>query len=179
MRHVALLRGLNVGGNNRITMVALKGAFEAAGCLEVCTFIQSGNVIFEAPTAVLARVAARVSKALEDDFDIRSCVILRSHSQLAKLVTSNPYLEVGAPPEQLHVAFLEETPTKASVALLDPKRSESDSFEVRGAEMFLHTPKGLGRSKLTAAWVDSKLKTTSTFRNWKTVLELARLSAES
>jgi uncharacterized protein (DUF1697 family) len=131
-KHVALLRGVNVGGKNKLPMKELAELFEVAGCSDVATYIQSGNVIFCAKTV----------------------------------------LRAGAEPGMLHVVFLADEPTRAAIGALDPKRSPGDEFVVRGREIYLRCPNGMGRSKLTNAYFDSKLSTTSTLRNWRTVLEL-------
>jgi uncharacterized protein (DUF1697 family) len=175
MIHVALLRGLNVGSANRIKMPALIDLFTRAGGREVRTFIQSGNVLFTASDAAAKKVPAAVAKLLAAEFKITSPVVLRSAAQLAAAVKANPFLAQGAALESLHVGFLAEEPG-AGVAL-DPDRSPGDHFALLGRELYLHLPNGLGKSKLTNAWFDSKLKTISTFRNWNTVLELTRLSA--
>jgi uncharacterized protein (DUF1697 family) len=179
MRHVALLRGLNVGTNNRIKMPALVEVFVEAGCRDVTTFIQSGNVLFTASASVHAKVPKKVHALLLARYDIDSPVIVRTGAELAQVAKTNPFLKQGMAPQTLHVGFLEETPTAQAKAALDPARSPPDQFTLVGRELFLHFPNGLGRSKLTNAYFDSKLKTVCTVRNWNTVGELARLAGES
>jgi uncharacterized protein (DUF1697 family) len=174
MRSVALLRGLNVGANNRIGMEDLSSVFEGVGCASVETYIQSGNVLFDASAALLKKVPMLVAAALEKDFAISSPVVLRDGKALAAVVKNNPFLLRGEDVATLHVGFLEAQPAAKWVAALDPQRSPPDAFEVLGREVYLHFPKGLGRTKLTNAWFDGKLQTTCTLRNWNTVLELAR-----
>ncbi len=174
MRSVALLRGLNLGAHNRIAMKDLIAVFEAAGCTSVETYIQPGNVLFDASTALLKKVPALVAATLEREFDITSPVVLRDGKELAAVVEQNPFLARGEDVKTLHVGFLLAKPEAALVKALDPKRSPPDEFHVLGRELFLHFPKGLGRSKLTNAWFDSKLKGLSTVRNWNTVLELTK-----
>lgn len=173
MRYVALLRGLNVGAHNRITMKDLLTVFEAVGCKRLETFIQSGNVLFDASAALIRRVPGLVAEKLKEDFDINSPVILRDAKEFPGVVKNNPFLrrgDVGT----LHVGFLASTPEPARVKALDPKRSPPDEFEVKGREVYFHFPNGLGRSKLTNLWFDKELATLSTVRNWNTVLELAK-----
>ena len=76
----------------------------------------------------------------------------------------------------LHVAFLADKPKAVQVAGLDSERSPPDRFTVRGQEIYLCCPNGLGRSKLTNKYFDSKLDATSTLRNWKTVLQLTEMT---
>lgn len=177
MRHLALLRGLNVGSHNRITMKDLAAVFIEAGCAEVQTYIQSGNVVFSAPAAVGKQVPGKVAELLEKRFSITSPVVLRDGKALQAVVKHNPFLP-GADPATLHVGFLSALPAPAKVKALDPKRSPGDVFEVLGRELYLRTPKGLGNSKLTNTWFDAQLGVISTVRNWKTVLALLAMTEE-
>ena len=177
MIHVALLRGLNVGGHNRITMKDLAAVFSAAGCVDVETYIQSGNVLFTAKATVVRKVPELVAATLEKDFEINSPVVLRDAAELAAVVKGNPFLKRSEDLSTLHVGFLATVPEPARVKALDPARSPPDEFVVKGRELYLHFPKGLGRSKLTNAWFDSQLATLSTVRNWNTVLELTSRAA--
>lgn len=174
MRTVALLRGLNLGAHNRIGMKDLAAVFEGVGCTKVETFIQSGNVLFDASAALLRKVPTLVASALNER-KIDSPVVVRNAKELAAVVKHNPFLKRGAALTALHVGFLLEKPDAALVKALDPLRSAPDEFQVLGGEVYLHLPNGVGRSKLTNAWFDSKLKNLVTVRNWNTVLELNRL----
>lgn len=172
--HVALARGLNVGGKNRLAMKELVRAFEDAGAESVSTYIQSGNVLFTAAAATAKKIASRVAELLEERHGLRVPFVVRSAAPLAKVVASNPFLheDPELDPKSLLVAFLESRPTAARVAALDPDRSTPDRFAVIGSEVYLCCPNGVARSKLTTAWLDAKLATTATVRNWQTVGKL-------
>jgi uncharacterized protein (DUF1697 family) len=172
MKHAALLRAINVGGNNKLPMKELAAIFVAAGCRDVCTYIQSGNVVFSAPAAVLKTLAQTISQHIGKDFGYRVPVTIRSHEQLDAVVRGNPFLKAGEPENALHVVFLTDSPGADAVARLDPQRSPPDRFVVAGQEIYLHLLNGAGQSKITNAWLDSKLSTISTSRNWNTVLKL-------
>jgi uncharacterized protein (DUF1697 family) len=173
---VALMRGINVGGKNMVPMRELVAAFVDAGCLDVRTYIQSGNVIFRAPAAVAARLPSRVEQAMADRFGFRVPVVTRTATELLAVTRNNPFLRPGTDPDALHVAFLAAVPGATAVAALDPGRSPPDRFSVRGRDIYLHCPNGLARTKLTNQYFDSKLATTSTVRNWRTVLKLLELA---
>ncbi len=175
--HVALLRGINVGGRNRLPMADLAAVFAAEGCAEVRTYIQSGNVLFLAPAARAGGLAGAVEGAIAARFGFRVPVVIRTASDLARVARGNPFLAAGADPATLHVAFLAGPPAPARVAALDPRRSPPDAFAVRGREVYLHFPNGVARSRITNAWLDAALRTTSTVRNWRTVLELLARAA--
>jgi uncharacterized protein (DUF1697 family) len=175
--HIALLRGINLGAKNKVPMKDLVGLFEDAGCEDVSTYIQSGNVLFAAKAATVKTLPAVMSKAIAKRFGFEIPVILRSVKEWETVIEKNPFVRAKAPPESLHVAFLKDSPLKTAVAALDPERSPPDTFEVVGANVYLCCPNGFGRTKLSNAWFDSKLKTVSTIRNWRTVLTLRDLAA--
>jgi uncharacterized protein (DUF1697 family) len=177
MTHVALLRGINVGGNNALPMKDLAQMFSDAGCKAVRTFIQSGNVIFDAPAGAPG-IGDAVKAKIEKRYGYRIPVVIRTSEQLLKTIRGNPFLKAGADEKTLHVYFLADSPKANAVAGLDPGRSAPDAFHVRGQEIYLHLPNGMARTKLTNAYFDSKLSTICTARNWATVLKLAAMMAE-
>ncbi len=149
--------------------------FVAAGCEDVRSYIQSGNVIFKASPGTLSRVADQVAAEIAGRFGYRTPVVLVSARQLGEVVRGNPFLLAGADEKTLHVMFLKNDPAPANVDQLDPDRSPGDAFVVRGQAVYLHLPNGVADSKLTNAYFDSKLATTSTSRNWRTVTKLLEL----
>jgi uncharacterized protein (DUF1697 family) len=173
--HVALLRGINVGGKNKLPMSVLAEIFVTAGCGDVKTFIQSGNVLFRTTAKLSSGVAAKVTAGITERFGYQIPVILRTLDQLRETTMNNPFLKAGAELDALYVVFLAAQPAAASIAALDPNRSPGDTFQVRGQEIYLHLPNGVANSKLTNAYFDSKLKTVSTGRNWRTVTKLLDL----
>ena len=175
--HVALLRGINVGGRNKLPMRELAAIFADAGCTDVTTYIQSGNVVFQASAELAHRIPKLMTDGIAERFDLRVPVVTRSAAEFDQVVAGNPYLEIEPDFTRLHVAFLADHPTEAAVNALDPDRSPPDAFELHGREVYLHLPNGAARSKLTNAFFDSKLGTTSTARNWRTVLKLHDLTA--
>jgi uncharacterized protein (DUF1697 family) len=171
---VALLRGINVGGKNLLPTKDLARMFAEAGCADVRTYIQSGNVVFKAPAGA-PKVAEVVAANIEKRFGFRIPVILRTSEQLVRTIRDNPFIGTGVDKKWLHVYFLASVPSAGAIASLDPARSAPDVFQVRGQEIYLHLPNGMGRSKLTNAYFDSKLSTTCTARNWATVLKLSEM----
>jgi uncharacterized protein (DUF1697 family) len=172
---VALLRGINVGGKNKLPMKDLVAMFERAGCVETRHYIQSGNVVFEAPPSLAAKMPAVVQAAIQKELGLRVPVLVRSAKELRAVAAGNPFLAAGADRDALHVMFLADAPSKAAIAALDPARSPPDTFAVDGREIYLSCPNGVARTKLSNAWFDAKLATTSTGRNWRTVLTLVSM----
>ncbi len=174
--YVALMRGINVGGKNMLPMKDLVAMFSEAGCDDVQSYIQSGNVVFRATPALAQRLPVLVAKEIADRFGLRVPIVVRTVAELHRVASDNPFLRVGANVETLHVAFLADLPSAAHVAALDPNRSPPDQFTVRGREIYLHCPNGFGRTKLSNQYFDSKLATECTVRNWRTVLKLLELA---
>jgi uncharacterized protein (DUF1697 family) len=173
--HVALLRGINVGGKNKLPMKDLVEMFVEAGCGDVRSYIQSGNVIFSAAPALSARLPNLISAQVAKRFGYKIPVVLRTSEQLGKVIRNNPFLKTGVAEEELHVLFLADVPASRNVEDLDPDRSTPDAFQVRGQEVYLRLPNGVANTKLTNQYFDAKLATTSTGRNWRTVTKLFEL----
>jgi uncharacterized protein (DUF1697 family) len=172
MRHLGLLRGINVGGNNLLPMKDLAALFTEAGCKDVATYIQSGNVVFTAEPALAAKLPALVAAGILASHGIKAPVLVRSADELRAVLLGNPYPGDEA---MLHVMFLADRPDPAKVAALDPAVSPGDSYTVAGREIYLRLPNGVARTKLTNAWFDARLATVSTGRNWRTVAKLCEL----
>jgi uncharacterized protein (DUF1697 family) len=174
--HVALLRGINLAGRNRLPMKGLSALFTDAGCTDVRTYVQSGNVVFQAGPDLARRIPDVIEKAIRHQFGISVPVITRSAAELRAAARANPYLAREKDTTRLHVAFLAAKPTAAQIKSLDPDRSPPDEFTVRGREVYLRLPNGMGRTKLSNAYLDARLGTTSTLRNWRTVLKLVEMT---
>jgi uncharacterized protein (DUF1697 family) len=171
---VALLRGVNVGGRHRVPMEALAGFFEEAGCTDVRTVIQSGNVLFRAGAAVARAAPALVSARIEEAFGHRPAMVIRSAKEMAEVALGNPFLAEGYDEELLHVVFLAKKPAAAALAALDPAHSLGDRFAVRGREVYLFLPRGVSGTKLTSDYFDRTLETVGTWRNWRSVRRLTQ-----
>jgi uncharacterized protein (DUF1697 family) len=169
--HVALLRGINLGARNKIKMPDLRELFEELGAGDVSTYLQSGNVVF-AGSLEASAIEARIKR----DLGLEIVVLIRTGADLARLVARNPFAERASDLKQLHVTFLAESPGAARVKELDPERSPPDEFHVTGRDVYLYTPNGYGRSKLSNAYFEKKLGVAATSRNWNTVTNLAELA---
>lgn len=177
-RCVALLRGINVGGKNRIAMADLRACFEAVGCSAVRTYIQSGNVVCEPGLLGADAIGDAVTEQLARRFDLRVPVLIRRADAFREAVTANPFLDEDVDPRHLSVGFLSSTPPASRVGTLDPERSPGDRFVVVGSEVYLHVPGGMARSKLTTPFFDERLDTTMTVRNLRTVDRLVEMLDE-
>jgi uncharacterized protein (DUF1697 family) len=178
VKYVALLRGVNVGGKNKLPMKDLAEMFVAAGCKDVRTYIQSGNVVFSASTALVKKLPDAITKAIEKKFSYKIPVVIRSGEEVANAVRENPFVKKATDVKLLYVSFLAHQPAVEAITGLDTARSAPDAFHVIGREIYLHLPTGAAKTKLTNAYFDSRLKTISTVRNWNTVLTLLELMSD-
>jgi uncharacterized protein (DUF1697 family) len=149
--------------------------FSVAGCSEARNYIQSGNVIFKATASLAKKVPGIVEGEIERQFGFRTRLVVRTIEQVRHVAGNNPLLTPGIDEALLSVMFLADLPEAAAIANLDPNRSPSDTYVVQNDTIFMHTPTGLAKTKLTNAYFDSKLTTIGTSRNWRTVLKLLEL----
>src|SRR5258708_3877527 len=180
-KKLALLRGANVGGKCKLTMRELVEIFAEAGCAQIKTYIQSGNVVFcsERDADTLERSLAN---RIEERFGFRTVVILRTAAEMREVLRRNPFEGAvknnGLDQKNLHVLFLKDVPTLESVQKLNPERYAPDRFSAQGQNVYLLLPNGVARTKLTNAYFESRLSTVSTARNWNTVQKLCQMLEE-
>ena len=174
--HVVLLRGVNVGGNNRLPMAEFRRVLESLGYDGVATYLQSGNAVCRAPGPT-DEVADAVARALEDDLGLAVPVVTRSADQWAELVAANPLAHLEEDPKRLHVTFLDAPPDPERVVALASEAATlaPECIEVVGADAYLHTPHGFADTKFTPAFLERRLGRVATTRNWRTVLALAEM----
>ncbi len=173
--YVVLLRGVNVGGRARVSMAALRETCTSIGCEDVATYIQSGNVVLR--SSLRANVLRdRLASAIADQLGVRAVVMVRTHAQMARVLDALPF--PGAQPGHVHVAFLSGPPDDAAIARAREISVPTEEVAVRGSELYLHLPNGLGRSRLPAVVLNPKrLGAAATVRNWRTVSRLVEMSA--
>lgn len=169
--HVALLRGINVTGHNKLKMADLRELFEDLGHEDVSTILQSGNVVFR-PHGPKKQVAPDLEAAIKKRLGLDVRVILRTQAELVQLAGENPYLKRGADPAKLHVTFFARKPPKRLKLALDPEQFAPDVFVWGEREAFLHCPNGYGRTKINNAYFERKCDAPATTRSWKTVMRL-------
>jgi uncharacterized protein (DUF1697 family) len=170
---VALLRGVNVGGAHSAPMSTVRETFAQSGGAGVATWLQSGNVVFEAAGADGVKVVERARASLRRRLGFDVSIILRDARSWLALCAGNPFLNNGADAAHLHVCCLSEAPSVEAIARLDPNRSPPDAFAIIGANVYLKLPNGVARSRMTNPWFDKTLGVVSTMRNWRTVARIA------
>lgn len=178
---LALIRAINVGGNNPLPMVELRALCEALGWESVTTYIQSGNVVFQAPKAAIRSAAADLEDAIEESRGFRPRVIIRTLEQWEQVIKTSPFAGPGSrrpafQPMKVLVLFLADTPSAAAAKALDGVKRGREELVLTGRELHLHFPDGVGRSKLSMPAVEKALGVAGTARNWNTILKLQDLA---
>ena len=170
--HLALLRGINVSGKNKIRMADLTRILTELGLGAVQTYIQSGNALFHAPAKLRKQLPKLMAAAIQERFSLNVPVVVLTRAELNEAIAGNPYPQAVATPKQLHVLFLADSPAAELLATLDYARSAPDRFHVSGRFIYMHLAGSAADTRLTNAYFDSKLKTISTGRNWQTITTL-------
>jgi uncharacterized protein (DUF1697 family) len=170
---VALLRGINLGGRKIVKMDQLRRMFEELGFEEVKTYIQSGNVVFKAPTRTPADLAKRIEEKVLRQLGFPVPVAVKTADEIGEVIANNPLLkEKGIDLSKLHVTFLSCAPGKSALNMLTAVAIAPDQFRYAGQAVYLHCPNGYHASKLSNNVLEKMLKTDATTRNWKTANKL-------
>ena len=178
--YIAMLRGINVSGQKPVKMDQLRKMFEALGFAEVKTYVQSGNVVFQAKKSPVAELSRKIEAGILREFGFDVPVISKTAEEIGSTIQNNPFLkEKAIDPARLHVTFLSGVPAKAALEKLSAVRAAPDRFHSLATEIYLHCPDGYGNSKLANNILERLLSLRATTRNWKTVNELYRLATGS
>jgi uncharacterized protein (DUF1697 family) len=174
--YIALLRGINVSGHKTIRMELLRGCFEEVGCQNVQTYVQSGNVVFEAKEEAAVGLGEEIGKRILRNFGFPVPVLLRTAKEMERIAQDNPFVDqAGIDHSKLHVTFLSAAAPKSAARALEPLAMKSEQFQVKVGEIYLYCPNGYGRTKLSNNAIEKKLGVEATTRNWKTVNALMAL----
>ncbi len=174
---LSLFRGINVGGNHKVKMNDLKALHEALGLRDVVPYIQSGNVVFKSDDTDVAQLQKQIEDSFESKFGFSAEVIIRTADELSEIIEKNPFQNQSDKESKwIAVMFLAALPDiTAQEALLTTYVGPEEIF-FRGKEMYIYYPDGIGRSKLSHSFIEKKLKTGGTARNWNTVLKLLEMT---
>jgi uncharacterized protein (DUF1697 family) len=179
-RYVALLRGINVGGRNKVAMAELRQVAESLGHTEVATYIQSGNLLFTSTGDSAIGLADALEQEIARSLAVRPAVVVLSRADLAQAIADNPF-PGESNPKALHAVFHRDPITDERIAAVAAAEERAqakgcrDEAAVVGRTLFMRTPDGLGRSELAAQLARSVTKTEGTARNWATVNRLLEM----
>lgn len=177
-----MLRGVNVGGNNKIKMEDLRALCADLGCSDVQTYVNSGNAVFRSPAKGGSAkdrdaLGKRIEAAIETTCGFRTPVVLRSAEELRRVVKGNPFPAYAlSAPGKLHVNFLYADPGEARRQAVRAMKFDPEELRLDGREIYIYYPEGAGQSKLRWSVVDKALGTSGTARNWNTVLKLLEMA---
>lgn len=172
---IALLRGINVGGNNILPMKDLRALLEQAGLTQVSTYIQSGNCVFAADETDPRALERSIAAAIDARFGFRPQILVMRAKTFQQALAANPYPEGAEDPKTVHFFFLAEPAAGADLAAMEDLRAGTERFALTDRVFYLHAPDGIGRSKL-AAKVERHLGVATTARNLRSVMKLAELA---
>lgn len=176
--YIALLRGINVSGANKLPMATLVEIGGSLGLTRCRTYIQSGNLIFEATPDIAKGLETRMSKAIEAACGFRPQVVIRSSGEWDDIIASNPFAEDAAKlAKSVHAFLLEREPDEGAMAPLAQRDFGGDRWHLQGRTIYLHLPNGMGRSKLGTS-IERLLKIPMTARNWATMLALQAIARD-
>jgi uncharacterized protein (DUF1697 family) len=176
---VSMLRGINVGGHNKVNMGDLRSLYESLGLQDAQTYVQSGNVVFRTKERNLAVLAKRIEEAIERRFGFRVDVIVRTASELRDVIARNPFAKRRAvDPGKLLVTFLANHPSVQARDQVLKINTDPEELHIDGREVYIYFPNGMGSSKLSWPTIGKKLGTTGTGRNWNSVTKLLEIAEQ-
>jgi uncharacterized protein (DUF1697 family) len=174
-----MLRGINVSGQKKVNMQDLKALYEELKLCNISTYIQSGNIVFDAEKRDTDNLARVIEQKLLEKYTFEVPVIVKTVEQLQAIVNSNPFLQRrDVETSSLHITFLWQAPSSEEAARLLAINAQPDECMVGDRAVYVYCPNGYGRTKLTNTFIESKLHTIATTRNWNTVNKLVALGRQ-
>ena len=174
---ISMLRGINVGGHNKIKMDALRALYESLKLQDAQTHVQSGNVIFRSDERDIARLTKRIEEGIERKFGFRPSVILRTVAEMKDVIARNPFAKRrGIEPGKLLVSFLASDPGEEGREKVRQMKCDPEEMRIEGREIYIYFPNGAGRSKLPWAGLGKMLNTQGTGRNWNSVTKMLEMA---
>lgn len=172
---ITLLRGINVGGHNKLPMKDFRALLTSLGHEDVATYIQSGNAVFRSGASDAGALASTIRGAIDAAFDFAPDVLVISMQDLTAAMQNNPYADSEPDHKALHVSFLADEPASPDLETMQRLATQGENFSLDSRVFYLHAPNGIGRSKL-AARVERLLGVSATSRNWRTVGRLYEMA---
>jgi uncharacterized protein (DUF1697 family) len=178
MRYISILRGINVSGQKKIKMADLKSLYESLGFQNVVTYIQSGNVIFDANVQIKSDIKARIEKAIDTKYKFHVPVEIRTNHEIGDIIKNHPFgsVDLAEDGAKVLVTFLSSEPSEIKISDIQKYVTPPEQLVVREKEVYLYCPNGYGKSKLSNTFLESRLGVEATTRNMKTVHKLYELS---
>jgi len=171
-----MLRGINVSGQKKIRMADLRSLYESLGLINVRSYLQSGNVIFDSEEENVEKLKDAIEAQIESTFGFSVPVLIQTSEDFQRAIKEHPFAEEEA--IRVLVTFLYESPEKSKLEELSQHEDKVDKFAIGEQEIFLFCPDGYGRTKLSNNFFEKKLGVIATTRNWKSVNALYEMASE-
>lgn len=176
---IAMLRGVNVGGHNKIKMEDLRGLCQSLQLRDACTYVQSGNLIFTTGERDLALLVKRLQRAIERKFGFRPDIVLRTATEMREVVARNPFAKRrGVEPNRLLVTFLTGEPAAEAREKAARLETAPEELHMDRREVYIYYPNGMARPKVSWATIERILKTSGTGRNWNSVTKMLEIAEQ-
>jgi uncharacterized protein (DUF1697 family) len=174
---ISMLRGINVGGHHKIKMDALRSVYASLKCEDARTYVQSGNVVFRTKEKNSIQFAKKIQDAIEREFGFRPEVIVRTCDEMRAAIAANPFAgRRDVEPGKLLITFLAGEPGPGAGASLAGLKPHKEELHLKGRELYIYFPDGVGKSKLPWSSVEKFLKTTGTARNLNSVIKMLEIA---
>jgi len=179
MQYISILRGINVSGQKKIKMADLKLLYQKLKFNNIETYIQSGNVVFESTLKSKTEIQSLIELAIKKHYKFQVPVIIRTVSDFEKIIKNLPFKSIDV--EQhgtiVLVTLLADKPSKKLVDDIQQFVTLPDKLVIKNKEVYLYCPNGYGKSKLTNNFMEKKLNTEATSRNWKSIHKIYQLAS--
>lgn len=177
---IALLRAVNLGSHNKVSMADLKALLAELGMANPQSLLQSGNLIFESPARATAPLEKLLEGAAAKKLGLQTDFFVRTGAEWQQAIADNPFpKEAKLDPGHTVLMCLRDAPSPAAVKALQDAIKGREVVTARGRHAYFRYPDGIGSSQLTIKLIEKKLGTTGTARNWNTVLKLGALTEKS
>jgi uncharacterized protein (DUF1697 family) len=175
--YISLLRGINVGGQKKVSMKDLKSVYESLGFINVATYIQSGNVVFQSQLKDELLICKKIQKQILELFGFNVPVMIRDLDKFKSIRSINPFKSLNElDSKNLYVTFLFELPESNNSELFNKSDFLPEVFHFNGTEIYLNCVNGYGKTKLDNNFFERKLKVKATTRNLRTINELIKIA---
>jgi len=177
MTYFALLRGINVGGHNKVKMADLRDALTASGLENVKTYIQSGNIYLESSLNTAQDVAKAIQQVIQENFDLNIKVVVKTPTEIAQATKKIPQeILESLPHNKVFLMFLDESPEENAISNFLSRDYSPDWLSVSKNIVCFACPDGISKSKLNNNWIERQLRVRGTTRNYKTLLKMLSLA---
>lgn len=176
-KYIVLIRGINVGGRNKLLMKELVVILKGLGCVNVKTYIQSGNVVLQSSNDNVTELSKIIGQAINQQQGFQPHIHILTTKDLQQAIDNNPFTEAKVDPKTLHFGFLDSMPSNPNIGKLAALKTTTEYFQLIDKVFYLNAPDGIGRSKL-AAQSEKALGVPMTSRNWRTVDKLQSMLME-